>query len=195
MIARTTLLLLLCCALPASAQALSLGYVSGPDWSETIDVTFVNDSDQDIVMLTMDGSTATAYPLVWSDPGTVTAPPGSLPLAHGLGTSLLTVGFLTTPDGWNPGETFSLLGLDVDGDPGPATHRVSDLVGVEVAFTFRDSSTYTGYFVDDPNGGLLLTGGGGSSTTRPTPAPEPTSPVLFGCGLLAVASRLRSRRR
>lgn len=180
----------------AKAVGLGGGFTSGPDSSFfPIDLTFTNDiaSTLDIVSILIDGSTADAFPILWDSPGSTTNPAGATSTFSGIDTQFLQIDFLDSPDGFNPGETFTLSEVDPDADPGPIGVSIADLTGVTVTYTFEDLSTWIGEFVDDPapNAGLVLQQIGGDPGSS---VPEPASTVgLLAVGALGI-SVLRKRK-
>jgi hypothetical protein len=176
------------CAIVVAITATSLasiggGFTSGPDDSVDIDFFFENSSlsTSDVTSLSIDGSTADAYTVIWDDYWGLIAPAGATVNVTGLDTSLLTLTFIDNPDGFNPGESMKIeLDPDKIGDPSFGA-IISDMIGVEVLFDFRDGSSWLGTFVDDPDpgAGLIL-------------VPEPVTVVLLGIGCLAL--RIKSKR-
>ena len=160
----------------------------GPDSDFEIDLQVTNDpsSTSDIVSLVLDGGTATAFPVLWDDAGSAIDPAGATSGISGENSQKLTINFADSPDGFNPTDFFQLIGMDPDGDPGPAGVTVGQLIGVTLTATFRDHSVFVGRFVDDPSeaGGLTLEG---------AQVPEPVSLSLLGAGMAAFALRRRNR--
>jgi hypothetical protein len=155
-----TVLVVLGAATMAGAVNIGGGVTSGPDNSFAIDFTFSNDagSTSDVTSILLDGSTGSFFPILWDAPGFPVAPPGATVGFAGVDTQMLTINFADSPDGFNPGESFSLNFVDPDGDPGPDSVAIGDLAGVEVTFSFEDGSEWRGVFVDDPapGAGLIL---------------------------------------
>jgi hypothetical protein len=155
-----TVLVVLGSATMAGAVNIGGGVTTGPDNSFSINFTFSNDagSTSDVTSILLDGSTGSSFPILWDDPGTPGGPPGATVGFAGVDTQLLTISFFDSPDGFNPGESFSLNNVDPDGDPGPASVTIGELEGVEVTFSFEDGSELRGVFVDDPapGAGLIL---------------------------------------
>ena len=172
----------------ASAIPIASAVIDGPDNSTTINIRIFNDaaSTSDIVSILLDGSAGMGFPVLWDDLGTINGPAGATVATAGVDTQMVTLSFTDNPDGFNPGEQIDLLGVDVDGDPGPADPSVQQLVGVRVHITFEDGTTLWGDFVDVRDGGLV-------AEFRPVVVPEPATIGLFGIGLLGVALRARRR--
>jgi hypothetical protein len=181
------------------AQAIGIGggMTSGPDDSFDIDLFLVNEplSTSSVTSININGSTATAFPLVWDELFDVTPPPGASVLIAGEDTQLLSFNFTSNPDGFNPGETFS-FGVDPDTVDDPSAGIIiSDLIGVEVTFNFEDLSKFVGVFVNDPipGAGLVLQ----EVAQQPSPGksvPEPTSILgLTAFAAFGVSSALKSK--
>ena len=142
----------------AFANGTGSGVLPGPDRSFAIDMDLTNDaaSTSDVVSIILDGSTNDAFPILWCTIGSVFSPPGATTTAGGVGTQTVTFNFMDAPDGFNPGETLSLVGIDPDGDPGPVGVSIGEMIGVEVTFVYEDGCVYRGVFVDDPRPGAGL---------------------------------------
>jgi hypothetical protein len=97
-------------------------------------------------------------------------------------TRVLTVEFITS---FNPGETFNLGPMDVDGDPSPEVVRVDQLLGVQVLFTFSDNSTALYQFVDDPGPGAGLVLGLPAAVVAEPGTLALSAMALAGIGLCA----------
>ena len=104
----------------AHATPMAGGVTSGPDSSFfPINMTFTNNSTsgESITNVVMDGSTATAFPILWDFVGIVTVDPGIVTGGiSGEDTQVLTFFGIT---GWTPGLSYFLEFVDPDGDPGP----------------------------------------------------------------------------
>lgn len=162
------------------------GVTSGPDNSFNIDFFLSNDptSISDVTSLSIDGSTADAFTVVWDSYFGLVNPPGATTSVAGVDTTLLTLSFTDNPDGFNPGESMTIeLDPDKQGFPSYGV-IISELIGVEVLFNFEDGSSWLGRFVDDPapGAGLVL-----------TYIPAPGAILLGGIGV-AVVGWLRRRR-
>jgi len=172
------------------AAGTGAGSLAGPDDSFTIDMTLANSaaSTSNVLSILIDGSTASLFPVLWDDAGTPVGPPGAGVSFSGVDTEFLAVNFSDAPDGFNPGESMTLLGMDPDGVPNPVGVLVSELAGVQVTFNFADQSVWKGVFVDDPalGAGLVLVPFGGV-------VPAPGALVLGGIGL-SLVGWLRRRR-
>ena len=147
-------------SIPVGATGVAGGSTVGDDDSTFIGMNLFNDaaSTADVVTIAIDGSTNDAFPILWDSAGHGFDPPGATSVISGVDTQLLTIDFLDAPDGFNPGETFTLQGMDPDGDPGPTGVLTIEMVGVRVTFLFEDGSSWVGEFVDDPapGAGLVL---------------------------------------
>ena len=181
-----------CAALsaPVSAQAASVisGSLAGPDTSFAIDMSFLNDlsSTLNITSLIIDGGTATPVPLVW-DSVSYNSPAGATVSMTGVDTSVLT--FLFGGDGWNPGESFSLYGVDPDAVDNPAYGAtVLSLLGTKVTFGFSDSSSKVYSFVDDPADGA------GLKLNVASAVPEPAAWAMMIAGFGMIGAMIRRRR-
>jgi hypothetical protein len=174
-------------AAPASAAALVSGSVTGPDNGTTIVINIANDASSTVTIksIRFDGTTANAFPLIWDGVGPSSGPNSFAQLVFvDEDTPVLTVEFISSFD---PGESFSMGPMDVDGGPTPVDVMVSQLLGVEVLFTFSDNSTALYEFIDDPAPGKGLVLG------LPTAAiPEPGTLPLAG---IALAGLVLARRR
>ncbi len=175
---------------PASAQAASVisGSVAGPDDGFSISMSFLNDlsSTLNITSLTIDGGTATPVPLVW-DSASYTGPAGATVGLSGVDTSVLT--FIFGGDGWNPGESFSVFGVDPDAVDDPAYGAtVLSLVGTKVTFGFSDSSSKVYSFVDD------AADGAGLKLSLSSAVPEPATWAMMIAGFGMIGAMVRRRR-
>ena len=177
-------------AAPISAQAAAavLGSVAGPDNAFTVSLSFLNDSTStlDITSLTLDGGSATPVALVWDALATAN-PAGASVSVAGLDTSVVT--FTFGGDGWNPGESFGLYGVDPDavGDPSYGA-TVFSLLGTTVTFGFSDNSSAVYSFVDDPADGA------GLRLNTVSAVPEPATWAMMIAGFGMVGSMVRRRR-
>lgn len=165
-----------------SAQAVPMlgGTTTGPDSSFSINFNYINNSTagETITSLFMDGSTASAFPILWDSIGSLG---GQAALVSGIDTQLVTFDFLSS---WDPGEIFSLSGVDPDGVPSPAGVTIGQLAGVQVGATFSGGSTSLYEFVDDPTSGAGL---------RLSSVPEPGTVALLATGLLGFGMRRRKK--
>ena len=180
-----------CAALsaPVSAQAASVisGAVAGPDSEFSISMSFLNDlsSTLNITTLSLDGGTATPVPLVW-DTASYSGPAGATVSMTGVDTSLLT--FIFGGDGWNPGESFSVFGVDPDAVDNPVYGAtVLSLLGTKVTFGFSDSSSKVYSFVDDAANGAGLK----LSLTSAVPEPATWAMMIAGFGMIGAMVRRR----
>ena len=160
------------------------GLVEGPDGGFSINMVLQNSpaSTSDIVSAAIDGTSASPNVFVWDSIFGITVPPGASVTPSGDDTSLLTLTFGDLPDGFNPGESVRFsLDPDTTSDPSYGA-KVSELIGVEVLFGFRDASTWRGVFVDDPaqGAGLIL-----------QQVPVPAAAFLGMIGLSFAGWRLR----
>jgi hypothetical protein len=166
-----------CCFSSATfAATIAGGFTSGPDSSFGINLTFLDgaESDSDIVSIDLDGSTALAFPILWDSAGSVSGPAGATVSIFGIDTQVLTIDFADAPDGFNPGESFSLNGMDPDGDPGPLGVTIGEMIGVQAIFSFRNGDSAAYVFVDDPQDGAGL---------KLAAVPIPAAVWLFGSAL------------
>lgn len=171
------------------------GFILGPDDGTSINLRIVNgaSSTVNIKSIQLNGNTAVSFPLVWDGVGPSSGPDqfGQLVFLDE-DTRVLTIEFITA---FNPGESFNLGPMDVDGDPTPETVQVSDLLGVQALFTFSDDTTALYKFVPnlDPigaaGGGLVL-----APVEYADSVPEPATLALFGAGLAALGFTRRKRR-
>lgn len=164
-----------------SSAALVLdGIFPGPGGNFSIDMTLTNaaTSTTDLVSFSLDGSTAYAFPILWDDAGTPVDPPGATSTIVGVDTQVLGVSFADSPNGFNPGEAFSLLLMDPDGDPGPAGVSIGEMAGITLTALGRDGSIFTGVFVLDAQENLVL---------RQSVVPEPASVLTALVGALIPA--------
>lgn len=145
-------------SIPALAVGIGGGMTNGPDDSFNINLNIFNDarSTSDLAGITIDGSTAKAFPLVWDSVLDVSPPPGASVSTLGEDTQLLSFNFTPAPDGFNPGESLSFsVDPDTIDDPS-AGITIRQLIGVQVMFNFTDSSSSLGTFVDNPAPGAGL---------------------------------------
>jgi MYXO-CTERM domain-containing protein len=179
-----TATLFLAAVLPATAGAVGIAgaFVEGPWDGWVISITLTDDvlSSEDLVSAAIDGSTATGFPILWDSAGRRSDPDGATSSIAGENTQLLEISFSDSPDGFNPGESFSLSSMDPDGDPGPSGVQVGDLAGVEIRFRFRDGSTLVGELVPDLDAGEGMVF---------QVIPEPQGAALVALGLAALALR------
>ncbi|MCC5665704.1 PEP-CTERM sorting domain-containing protein [Nostoc sp. CHAB 5784] len=175
---------------PAIAVGIGGGITSGPDDSFYIDFTLFDEvlSTSDVVSITLNGSTASTFPLVWEDVVNEIPPPGASVSISGQNTQLLAFNFTPTSDGFNPGESFSFsVDPDTVDDP-DAGITIQQLIGTQVNFNFADSSSFLGVFVDNPapNAGLVL---------RPRTVPESASSLSMVFGALGVGLVLKRKQK
>jgi hypothetical protein len=168
--------LFLLCISPFTIQAANVGtgFTSGPDDSFSINMTLGNSagSTSDIINISINGSTATAFPILWDAAGTLTNTTGSTATISGENTQVLNIAFTA---GFGAGESISLSGMDPDGVPSPASVTIGQMAGVTVTFTFADRSIWQGVFVDDPAVGAGL---------KLAAVPEPSTWLMMATGLL-----------
>lgn len=174
--------LLLAATHGAHATPLLDGVTSGPDSDFSINLTFSNLSTagEIITSLFLDGSTATAYPVLWDSIGTLS---GQTATVSGLDTQLVDFSFTSS---WDPTESFSLSGMDPDGDPGPVGLTIGELAGVTVGATFSTGATARYRFVDDPAEGAGL-------RLAAVSVAEPGALALLGIGLAGFAAARRGK--
>lgn len=180
----------LCLPMSAFAAAIGGGWTSGPNSSFSINFTFENvvGSTSDIVGIQINGATAGGGTIIWDSVGSVTDPAGASSIIGGVDTALLNISFTDNPDGFNPGEQFSLSGIDPDWEGAPSSGiTIGDIIGVQVLFLFEDASQLLYAFVDDPEegAGLVL------EAVNPSAVPIPAAVWLLGSGLLGLAGLRR----
>jgi hypothetical protein len=175
--------------LPMNAGVIGDGIVYGPIDGLSIDMVLGHGlgSSADIERISIDGSAALGYPLIWQSAGFAIDPPGSMSTISGEGTHLLVLDYAPA---FTIQDFVLLMGMNPDGEPGPIDVKVGDLVGVRVAFGGKDGSTWVGRFVADsaPGGGLLL-----AEIPASSEVPEPGSASLFFVGAAISAAVRRSR--
>jgi hypothetical protein len=170
------------------------GFILGPDDGTSINMRIVNDASStvNIKSIQLNGNTAISFPLIWDGVGPSSGPDqfGQLVFLDE-DTRVLTIEFITA---FNPGESFNLGPMDVDGDPTPEIVQVNHLLGVQALFTFSDDTTGLYKFVPNPNpigaagGGLVLV-----PVEYADSVPEPATLALFGAGLAALGFTRRKR--
>lgn len=171
------------------------GFILGPDDGTSINMRIFNDASStvNIKSIQLNGNTAVSFPLIWDGVGPSSGPDqfGQLVFLDE-DTRMLTIEFITA---FNPGETFNLGPMDVDGDPTPEIVQVSHLLGVQALFTFSDDTTALYKFVPDLSpigavrGGLVL-----APVEYADSVPEPATLALFGAGLAALGFTKRKRK-
>jgi hypothetical protein len=177
---------------PIPALAVGIGGATATVFFSDIMLTFSDDSTfgEDIVEIVLYG-TAAAESVTWGNLSFgKDDPPGANSSFAGENSPIVTIDFtdVAGPNpGFNPGEVFSIFPAFAcvfceDADPGndrPAT--LADLIGVEVRFTFEDTSTTHGVFQPDdpgnPGAGLTL-----------LMVPEPRTAILLALGLFGLAT-------
>jgi hypothetical protein len=167
--------LALCAATSVQAMPILSGVTSGPDDSFSINFDYTNDSTsgETITQLVMDGSTGTAFPILWDSIGTLS---GQTAFVSGVDTQIVTFDFTSS---WDPTEIFSLSAVDPDGDPGPVSVTIGQLIGVSVGVTFDSGASLLYAFVDDPEQGAGL-------VLEQISVPEPGTLGLLGIGLAGI---------
>lgn len=189
-------------AIPPSASAVPLvdGFLEGP--ANQIYITIQNATDPadtlDIVEITLDGTTAISYDLVWTSAGIPLEPDGAMTSFSGEGTSLVTLTISdaagTTP-GFNGGEQLTLAYVNADGVPsqgGGLLVPVADFVDVGVTVVFSDRS-------DPMAGDQLWSGRFVADAVDPnrlnlTVVPEPGTAALLLLGLAGLSAGARRSR-
>lgn len=158
------------------AMASVSGNFDGPPDTFSINLNLSNAGPASILSIVLDGSTGDDVPILWDFIGT---PGGTASLGgtSGEGTQIATLTFLT----FGAGDTFTLTGMDPDGDPAPASVEAQQLSGVTLTAVLSDNTTFVGSFVDDPNQGLgPILRGDIVSAPVPLPAALPLMAVALG---------------
>lgn len=172
----------------ASADPLAAAYTNGPDSSVfPINLTFENlpASTADITSIVLDGSTGAFFPIVWDSVAPVGGTASSA-LISTLGVDTQVVTFNFGGDGFNPGENFTLTGVDPDpvGNPDGGV-TIGQLLGTTIQFNFTGGGSLIGTFVDNPAEGAGLV------WRESGRVPEPAMLCLVALGMGAVALRRR----
>lgn len=186
MFKKTLLAAALIGGMATSANATLVGSSSGPDDSFSISLSFLNTGPEDIVSMTVDGS-STALSLVWDD---IFSNGGTAddPTIGGIDTSVLTFSWLA--GGFASGDTY-FFSLDPDTPTDSSFGAiVLDLLGTTITAIYGDGSTFSGTLIDDlaPGMGLVL-----EPNTPTVPLPGALPLLALGLGTLGLAARRRNK--